>query len=193
MAAITTINGRRIPFTDWEGDDFVPHAPTGKYVTCMDTATGRAVAFSTNGRVDKDGEVYRAAVHPPDPNGVNFDQMEKAVKVINPKLDLVHHTGWTKANVTPWLKAGKGLIVTGIYSSIPRMYRFQANGDFSHAMFITHFNKLGTLMRLFDPLDPRLDRRGRTVPTSILWPFLDDLSGNAGYVPLHPLWLSSYV
>lgn len=186
--AITTINGRRLPFTDWEGDDFTPGAG-GKYVTCMDTATGRMVAFATNGRVTKDGKVYRAAVSPPDPNGTNFYQMEKAVKVVNRNLSLTHHQGWTKAQVIAWLKAGKGLIVIGNYSSIPRMYRFQASATFTHAMFISHFNQLGTLMRLYDPLDPRTDLRGRSVPTSILWPFLDDLNWWAGYVPLHPLSL----
>jgi hypothetical protein len=42
-------------------------------------------------------------------------------------------------------------------------------------------------MRLYDPLDPRTYKRGRTVPTSILWPFLDDRDWEAGYVPLHHL------
>lgn len=184
--ALISINGRKLPFNDWEGDDFTPNA-RGKYVTCMDTATGRAVAFSTNGRVVHDGKVYRAAVRPPDPNGVNFSQMQSAVKIINPHLSVVYHTKWTKASVTSWLVAEKGLIVTGMYSSIPRMYRHQATANFTHAMFISHFNNNATLMRLYDPLNHRTDQRGETVPTSILWAFLDDLNWEAGYVPLHPL------
>jgi hypothetical protein len=182
----TTLNGRTLPKNDWEGDDFTPNAG-GHYVTCMDTATGRAMAWSTNGRVDVDGRVVRKNVIPPDANGVGWAEMEKAVPRINSHLELDHKSGWNRTSVGVWLKGQKGLIVIGRYSSIPRMYRHQSAASFTHAMFVTHFNQAGTLMRLYDPLDPRLDLRGRSVPTSILWPFLDDLGWQAGWVPLHHL------
>lgn len=189
MAQLARIGGRLLPLNDWEGDDFVPGSG-GRYVTCMDTATGRACAFATNGRVDLDGQTYRRAIKPPDPNGVNFYQMAEAVKRINPHLSLIHSTGWTRGAATSWLKARKGLIVTGTYSSIPRAYRHQGGaGTFAHAMFVSHFSQDGRMMRLYDPLDPNEKLRGRSVPSSILWPFLDDLDGNAGYIPLHPLTL----
>ena len=48
--------GRKLPLNDWEGDD--GHV---SWVTCTATSAGRAVAWATNGRIDKDGTVYRAA------------------------------------------------------------------------------------------------------------------------------------
>lgn len=181
----TAFNGRKLPRQDWEGDDFTPGA-RGAYVTCMDTAAGRMVAYATNGRIDKDGKVYRAAIKPPDPNGVNYDQITQAVRDVA-HLPLIHSSGWTRGGVTSWLKAGKGLMVTGWYERIPRQYRFQANGSFLHEMFVTHINSRGDLMRLWDPLDPRTDLHGRVVPSSILWPFLDSSGWMAGYVPLQHL------
>jgi hypothetical protein len=55
-----------------------------------------------------------------------------------------------------------------------------------HAMFITHIARNGA-MRLYDPLDPRTDLYGRSVPSSILWPFLQSSGSLAGYVKLQPL------
>jgi len=183
-----TLRGRKLPLNDWEGDDFTPGAG-GRYVTCMDTAAGRAVAWATNGRLDKDGKVYRANVVPPDPNGVNFPQMAGALKRVNIHLDLVYRGGWTKAEVIAHLKAGKGLIATGQYDAIPRRYRYQGSGDFAHAIFISHMNQAGTAIREYDPLDPRTDLYGRHVPASILWPFLASGGWVAGFVPLHALHL----
>ncbi len=183
-----TYRGRLLPPNDWEGDDFTPGAG-GKYVTCMDTATGRMVYYATNGRVDHDGRFYRRYVIPPDSNGVNFQQMDEAVKRVNSHLDIVYHSNWTIPQVEAHLKRGQGLIVTGMYDRIPPKYRHQESATFSHAMFISHMNRTLTAMRLWDPLDPDLTQYGRHVPTSILWPFLRSLGSLAGYVPLHPLTL----
>ena len=184
-----TYKGRKLPINDWEGDDLTPGAG-GRYVTCMDTATGRMVYYATNGRVDHDGKYYRRYVIPPDPNGVNFAQMDDAIHRVNANLDIVYHSNWTRAQTTAWLKAGRGLIVTGLYSTIPRAYRHQRGAEFSHAMFISHMNRDLTAMRLWDPLNPDLSGYGEHVPTSILWPFLRSLGSLAGYVPLHPLTIS---
>src|SRR4029077_6393416 len=81
-----TYRGRKLPPNDWEGDDFTPGAG-GKYVTCMDTATGRMIYYATNGRVDHDGRFYRRFVVPPDSNGINFQQADDMVKRVNPHLD----------------------------------------------------------------------------------------------------------
>ena len=186
--AVPTFRRRRLLRNDWEGDDFTPGAG-GAYVTCMDTAVGRMVAYATNGRVDKDGKVYRANVIPPDPNGVNFLQMESAIKRVNPHLELEYHTGWTKAQITAWLKAGKGLVLVGKYDTIPRAYRYQASATFAHAMFVSHMNRQGTAVRLWDPLNPDTDGYGKHVPASIIWPFIASIGWYCGYVPLHPLHL----
>ncbi len=184
-----TYKGRRLPLNDWEGDDSTPGAG-GRYVTCMDTAAGRMVYYATNGRVDHDGRYYRAHVIPADPNGVNFGQMDDAVHRVHANLDIAYRDDWTRAEATAWLKGGRGLIVTGRYDTIPRAYRHQASGTFMHAMFVSHFDRTGRAMRLYDPLDPRTDLYGRHVPSSILWPFLQSSGGLAGFVPLHPLRLS---
>jgi len=179
-----TVNGRKIPRNDWEGDDRTPGAG-GRYVTCMDTAAGRMVAYATNLRIDKDGKVYRAALRPADPNGITFDQAEQAVRTVA-RLPLHHKSGWSQATAQAWLKAGKGLIVIGRYDTIPRAYRHQYLAGFNHAMFVTHIDRSGK-MRLYDPLNPDIYAYGRIVPASILWPFLASLGWMAGYVPLQPL------
>jgi hypothetical protein len=181
-----TFKGRTLPFNDWEGDDMVPGAH-GDYVTCMDTAAGRAAFWATNGRVNVTGKTIRRHVRPYDSNGITFEQVDQALQSVNKYLSVEHPAGWDRAKVTSWLKAGKGLIVTGIYSTIPREYRHQLSGNFGHAMFVTNFNREGTAMRLYDPLNPLLHERGKHVPSSILWPFLASRGFQVGYVPLHPL------
>lgn len=182
--AIPTVNGRQLPLNDWEGDDLIVGSG-GRYVTCMDTACGRMVAFATNGRITKDGKVYRAAVHPHDPNGITFEQAEQAVRDVA-HLSLIHNTGWTQAKAQTWLKAGKGLVIAGMYDTIPRAYRHQLRADFAHAMFVSHISSSGNC-RLYDPLNPDIHAYGRVVPASILWPFLASFNGLAGYVPLQHL------
>lgn len=183
--AVPTAFGRNLPKQDWEGDDFTPGAG-GKYVTCMDTAAGRMVAWATNGRINKDGRVYRAAVHPHDPNGITMEQADQAVHTVA-GLDIVRPAGWNQATVIAHLRAGKGLIIIGLYSSLPRAYRFQASAAFAHGMFVTHIS--GSNMRLYDPLDPNTNVYGRVVPASLLWPYLISLPTHyqVGYVPLQHL------
>ena len=183
---LTTFKGRTLPFNDWEGDDFTPGAG-GHWVTCMDTAAGRAACWATNGRVCVDGKVVRAHVVPRDTNGINFVQADQALGAIHAGLHVIHPDDWRQAKVTSWLKAGRGLIVTGIYSEIPRAYRHQASANFAHAMFVSHINAEGTGMRLYDPLNPKTHERGEWAPTSILWPFLRSRGWQVGYVPLQPL------
>ncbi len=180
-----THNGRKLPPNDWEGDDSTPGAG-GKYVTCMDTATGRAVYYATNGRVNHDGKWYRARVEPPDPSGVNFYQMDQVLHDMTPPLDIQYHSGWTKSQVTAYLRRGLGLIVTGRYNTIPRQYRFQKDGAFAHAMWVSHFDRIRPVMRLWDPLNPDLEGYGKVVPRDILWPFLNSGGWVVGYVPIQP-------
>jgi hypothetical protein len=142
------------------------------------------VAWATNGRKDFDGKVYRAAVRPYDPNGLTLDQAAQAVRTVT-GLRLVQPPPMNRAEVTAWLRNGHGLVITGMYSEIPRAYRFQAAADFGHAMFATHIS--GTRVRLYDPLDPATHSYGRWVPASLLWPFLASRGFTVAYVALQPL------
>lgn len=180
---MTTPNwhGRKLPLNDWEGDDFTPGAG-GSYVTCMDTSAGRMVAWATNGRITMDGKQYRAAIKPPDPNGINFNQAAQAVKSLTGRI-LVHYSGWSHPQA--WLAAGNGLIITGNYATLPRNWRWQSNADFMHAMFVAYVS--GPQSCLYDPLDPQTHNYGRIVPTSILWPFLASSGWTAGYVQIEHL------
>ena len=146
---------RKLPRQDWEGDDFTPGAG-GKFVTCMDTATGRMLAWATNGRIDLDGRQIRAAITPPDPNGANFAQMQTVIHKLT-GLHLVYREGWTQREVADWLRAGRGLIYIGMYGTLPREYRHQATGDFAHAMFAPR--AATTTLRNYDPLNPRIRQR----------------------------------
>jgi hypothetical protein len=184
------VKGRKLPRNDWEGDDFTPGAG-GHYVTCQDTAVGRMVAYATNGRIDKDGKVYRAAI-PHDPDGITLQQADIAVHRVA-GLDMVIPSGWTWANVLSHLRACKGLVVDGWYAEIPRAYRYQQGDDFAHAMFISHYSSTSG-MRVWDPLNPDTTAWGRWMPAPVIRDFLEELSrrnGTAslyvGYVPLQHL------
>ena len=108
--------GRRLPPNDFEGDDFTPGA-RGRYVTCLDTAVGRAVCFSTNGRTCKDGRMYRASIAY-DPDGITLSQAKNEVAMVAHLPFII--PVWQRANVMTHLRYARGLVVTGDYSTIPR-------------------------------------------------------------------------
>lgn len=181
-----TAFGRRLPRNDWEGDDFTPGAG-GHFVTCQDTAVGRAVAWATNGRVDRDGRVYRAAVRPADPDGITLAQAAAAVRqVTHDRLTLVI-PDWTHRHVATHLRYGRGLVVNGYYGALPRAYRHQARADFNHAMWVSHQSRATGNVRLWDPLNPDTTAYGRWVPAQVIWDFLESLGYTCAYVPLQPL------
>src|ERR1035437_4032809 len=175
-----TAFGRKIPRNDWEGDDFTPGAG-GKFVTCGDTAAGRMVAWATNGRIDKDGRIYRASI-PRDVDGVTLVQLRAEVLAVAHLQLTIPSTGvMNKTSVTTHLRNGSGLIVNGLYSTIPRAYRYQLAAAFDHSMFVAFMDAAG-MVRLHDPLNPDTNAYGRVVPASILWPFLASLHYAVAYV-----------
>jgi hypothetical protein len=185
------LNGRRLPHQDWEGDDYTPGAG-GKWVTCTDSSLGRDVAYATNGRIDKDGRIYRAAVHPHDPNGITLPQAQQACRA-EADLPFVIPPDWHWAEVLAHLKARKGLVVQGWYSKIPRQYRFQLRCDFAHAMWISHYSTTAG-MRVWDALDANTTHHGSWVPAHDVRAFMEELSRRmgvgslyCGYVPLQHL------
>lgn len=191
MATRPRLNGRILPRNDWEGDDFIP-GTGGKFVTCQDTAVGRMVAFATNNRVNKDGKVYRTAITPKDLDGVRLSQLIEPVKKIS-GLPLVIPRRWKWENAMTHLKAGKGLVVDGWYSGLPRAYRHQAGADFAHAIWISHYSPTSG-MRVWDPLNPDTTKYGRWIPAKYIRTFAEALSKRdevdylyVGYVPLQPL------
>lgn len=174
------VKGRKLPRNDWEGDDFTPGAG-GHYVTCTDTASGRMVAYATNGRVDKDGRVYRAAVRPPDPNGVTLPQADAAIHRVCGRDLVIPHWHW--ANLLAHLREYKGAVVQGWYAEIPRAYRYQAGADFGHAMFVSHYSSTSG-MRVWDPLNPDTTAYGRWIPAPAIRRFMEELSQREGYAGL---------
>jgi hypothetical protein len=181
--------GRRLPHQDWEGDSFTPN---GKYVTCTDTSAGRMVAYATNGRVVKDGRVYRAALRPPDPNGITLKQAQQAVRSVT-GLRLIIPSAWDWPDVLAHLTAKRGLVIQGWYSGIPRQYRFQLAADFGHAMFASHYSPTAGI-RVWDPLDPNTNHHGQWIPARHVRAFMEALSRREGvtslfaaYVPLQPV------
>jgi hypothetical protein len=188
---VVLLDGRKLPHQDWEGDDFTPGAG-GHYVTCTDTSLGRDIAYATNGRVDKDGRVYRAALVPHDPNGISLPQAKQAAKTVA-GVNLILPVGWHWAEVMAHLRAKKGLIIQGWYAEIPRMYRYQLSSDFGHAMFVSHYSPTSG-MRVWDALDPNLTHHGQWVPAIYVRNFLEALQHRFGassllvaYAPLVPL------
>jgi hypothetical protein len=185
------LNGRKLPHQDWEGDDFTPGAG-GHYVTCTDTALGRMIAYATNGRIDKDGKVYRAAIRPPDPDGVRLSQARQAARTVA-GLDLVIPQDWHADQVLSHLRAKRGLILQGWYGAIPRSYRYQAAADFGHAVWASHYSPTSGV-RVWDALDANLTHHGQWIPWPYVRAFLERLAREVaspalfvGYVPLQPL------
>jgi hypothetical protein len=177
--------GRLIPHSDSEVDDHTPGA-NGAYVTCGDTSAGRAVAWATNGRVDKDGSVYRAVTK--DPGAATLDVLALEIKAVA-GLTLIQPTGWAWGECSFHLMTGTGLIIQGLYSSIPAQFRFQDAADFTHDMFAC-YRSLRSGVRLYDPLNPDTAGYGRWVPAPIVRAFIE--SGGAhnitvGYLVNQPV------
>lgn len=178
-----TIRGRKLPRNDWEGDDFTPGAG-GKFVTCLDTAVGRAVSYATNGRIDKDGRVFRAAIVPSDPDGITLMQAHDAVwkiariQLITPK--------WLDRKIKQHLVDARGLVILGKYNTIPRIYRYQPNANFDHAIWSSHYSEKVRGFRIWDPLNPDTTQYGRWIPERFIWDFIKSLNNLVAYVPLQP-------
>jgi hypothetical protein len=150
------------------------------------------VAYATNGRINKDGRVYRAAIQPPDSNGIILPQAKEACHTVT-GLTLVVPSDWHWSEALAHLKARRGLIVQGWYSKIPREYRFQNRCDFAHAMWVSHYSPTAG-MRVWDPLDANTTHHGQWTPAHDIRAFLEELSHRmgtlslyVGYVPLQPL------
>lgn len=181
--------GRKLPHGDWEGDGFTPN---GKYVMCTDCSLSRAVAYSTNGRIVKDGRVYRASVTPRDFDGITLQQAQQAARKVA-GVELVIQSRWDWYDVLSHLRAKRGAIVQGWYSGISRPYRFQLPADFGHAMFVSHYSPTAGF-RVWDPLDANVTHHGSWVPAHDIRVFMEGLASRegspglyVGYVPLQPL------
>jgi hypothetical protein len=192
---VTTVllEGRKLPHGDWEGDDFTPGAG-GRYVTCTDTSTGRALCYATNGRVDLDGRQIRAAVHPHDADGINLRQAQRAIESLtNTTIVIPEHWGWTEALLH--LRAKKGLIIQGWYAEIPRQYRYQLPADFGHAMWASHYSPTSGI-RVWDALDANQAHHGQWIPARYVRAFAEEFARRergaidrlfVGYIPLQHL------
>jgi hypothetical protein len=188
---VVLLNGRRLPPGDWEGDDLTPGS-NGHYVTCTDTALGRDIAYATNGRIDRDGRVYRAAVSPDDHDGINLWQARQAAKAVA-NVSLVLPSGWEWSNALAHLKNDGGLILQGWYAEIPRALRFQAGAEFGHAMWASHYNRTNGV-RVWDPLDPNTSHHGQWITATYVKNFLERFQQEVkagsllvAYAPLQPL------
>ena len=174
--------GRKLPLNDWEGDD-----GHDSWITCSATSAGRAVAWSTNGRLVKDGTVYRNASPGAAPDGGQTLQ-QVAVGVANiAHLKLIIPVGWQWADVMAHLKVGGGVILAGRYDSMDRAYRYQLAGNFGHRIFCTHYSPTSGI-RTYDPLNPDIHSWGRWLPLAVVKGFALSLGHvDAGYVPLQSL------
>lgn len=182
MIQPTAFGGRKLPANDWEGDDHTPGA--GKnFVTCGDTSAGRAVAWATNGRVVKDGSIYRAVTK--DPDGITLEQLALEIKAIA-SLGLWIPHGWIWQDASNHLIAGGGLIVQGNYSALPAQYREQSGPvDFEHDVFMAYRSpKSG--VRFYDPLR-RKKGYGRWIPAAAARAFIESGGFTVAYVNNQPL------
>ena len=157
--------GRLLPANDFEGDD-----GHDSWVTCTATSAGRAVAWATNGRIVKDGSVFRDASPGAAPDGGQTLQ-QVAVGVAN----IAH------------LKVGGGVILAGRYDSLDRAYRYQKFGNFGHRIWCSHYSPTSGV-RTWDPLNPDIHAWGRWIPLSVIKGFALSFGYvDAGYVPLQKL------
>jgi hypothetical protein len=176
-----TVFGRKLPRNDYEGDDGVV-----SFRTCRDSSIGRIVAFATNGRVDRDGRVYRAAVTPHDPDGITIEQAAQAVlRVAHLKLVVPR---WGMVELDQHLAAARGVVVDGWYDALPLEDRCQAGDDhFTHSIFASHSSAKTGNVRVWDALDKDLTGYGRWIGAKAFWLFAASLHYQCSYVPLQHL------
>jgi hypothetical protein len=190
---IVLLDGRRLPHQDFEGDDATPGAD-GRWVTCTDTSAGRALCYSTNGRINLDGKQIRAAVHPHDTDGIRLEQAKQAIEALtNTTIIIPTHWGW--ADVLAHLRQKRGLIVQGWYAEIPRAERFQLRADFGHAVWISHDSRTSGC-RVWDALDANTKHHGNWIARGSIRAFAEEFARRqgrgpdrlyVGYVPLQHL------
>jgi hypothetical protein len=151
----------------------------------MDHAAGRAVAWATNGRIDLDGAVYRAALRPRDCDGITLQQARQEVLAVAHLPLIIPLMGETQ--VRAHLDKGLGLIVTGWYDTLPAEYRYQSKAHFTHAMWVSHRSRATHNWRVWDALDRDQDGYGRWIPERFMLAFVASLKYRCGYVPLQSL------
>lgn len=178
------LNGRLLPPQDFEGDDFTPGAG-GAWVTCQDSAAGRMLYYATNGTVDLDGKAIRAAIQPPDSNGVSFGQVAVAIANLTNPTRFLQWSTLALPDVRSRLQAGLGLAIDGYYGAIPAAWRHQQNANFNHAMWISNF--VPPNYRVWDPLNKNLSSYGEWIPATAIEPFIRSLSGLCGWFTLESI------
>jgi hypothetical protein len=179
-----TLNGRLLPPQDWEGDDVTPGAG-GAYVTCQDTAAGRMLYYSSNGACDLDGKTIRAAIRPPQSDGVSLPQVAGAIASLTSPSRILQSGQRNLVDIRGWLSAGLGLVIDGYYGAIPAPYRHQAFAGFNHALWISNYEPPN--YRVWDPLNRDLSSFGEWIPSSAIDPFIRSLSGLCGWITLEPI------
>jgi hypothetical protein len=102
-------------------------------------------------------------------------------------LPFIIPIGWRDADVVRHLNKGLGLLITGMYSTIPREYRYQSSADFGHSMWVSHRSLSSGNVRVWDALNPDIGSFGRWYPLSIILAFIRSNVYQIGYVPLQPL------
>ena len=143
------------------------------------------VAYATNGKGDKDGKVYRAAIVPHVALGITLEQAKSAVHIVANRT-LVIPYGWDSHAVSSHLTAGRGLMIAGWYDQLPRAYRYQAYAHFTHMMWAAYISKTSGF-RVWDPLNPDTTAYGRWIPANIMYAFAASLNYQVAYVPLEPI------
>jgi hypothetical protein len=177
--------GRLVPRNDSEVDDHTPGAPANApYVTCGETSAGRAVAWATNGRVVKDGSVYRAVTKAP--AGVTLDVLALEIKAVA-GLTLIQPTGWAWGECSFHLSTGIGLIIQGWCDSLPPELQYQAGPNhFLHDCFAAYRSiKSGVLF--YQPMNPNTSGYGQWVPAAVVRKFIESGGFTLGYLVNQPI------
>jgi hypothetical protein len=176
-----TAFGRLLPRNDWEGTGLAA------YKTCMDHACGRAVAYATNGRIDRDGAVYRDSIHPHAKAGINLQVARREVLAVAHLPLVIPSPRMSIFQIRAHLRKGLGLIVTGWYDVLPEGFRYQSRAHFTHAMWASHISVANGKWRVWDALDRDEGGYGRWIPDADMARFVASLGYQTGYVPLQAL------
>ena len=182
MPGPKAFGGRLVPRNVSEVDDHTPGAH-GHLVTCGDSSAAVAAAWASNGREVHDGSVYRAVTK--DPDGVTLDQLATEIKSVA-GLTLIQPKGWAWGACSYHLVNGTALIIQGLYSSLPREYRYQDGAAFTHDMCAL-YRSLASGVRLYDPLDPDRTGYGRWLPAAVVRKFIESGGVTVGYLVNQPI------
>lgn len=147
--------------------------PQASY-NCSAYAMGMAIGKATYGGSQVTGRQIRVLSGVPNYSGMSIPDIMVASDKLH--VPIFNMSGRPWADVMAALRAGRGVILQGLYSAIPDRYSGQLGFKGAHAIFIDHLSSTGRLYMM----DPLQKVGARWMDESIMRAFADALAAREG-------------